>query len=139
MRHLTAAAFVVWMGLVGPTLRAQAPIDSFDSTNPITLRGTLVGIAPYSGVEGVEHLLVFEAANRAGRREQWATRVDGPVAVARGEAIVVVGYRPATGVSVARLLPFGAVPMLAPLATARRVLRATDIRRLDGSVLVAPR
>ena len=110
----------------------------FELTNPITLRGAVTGSSSWSGVHGPESFLIFDVPNAAGSPEPWAASVAATTRIQRGEAVQVTGYAPAKSAAPADLIPFGAVPMLAPIARARHVLQATRIVRADGTELVAP-
>ena len=120
-------------------LHAQSASSAFDASNSVTLRGSVVGIGPYIGADGLQHLLVFDVAGADGITQRWATAVAERVPFTLSEPVVVQGFRARANAPAQSLLPFGAMPMLSPIAAARRLLRATDIRRQDGTVFVSPR
>jgi hypothetical protein len=135
MRNLLVCVFAVCLGTLA---RAQsAPGDPFESTNPITLEGAVVGISSWSGIRGPESFLVFETDN-AGRPQRWASRVAVTTLVQRGEPVVITGFAARKEAGLQELIPYSAVPMLAAIARAGRMVRATRIARTDGSELVAP-
>ena len=98
----------------------------------------MVGIGTWTGVHGAQRFLVFQTTNANGQHERWATNVAATVPFDRDEPVVVVGFRPKPGARAADLLPFGAVPMLTPIASARRLLLTTEIRKADGTVVRTP-
>jgi len=122
---------VVGVLLASPGHAQSAPDGPFESTNPIVLSGTVVGVSSWTGTRGPEIFLIFDVSRDPGRREQWAASLPAMIQVRRGEAVVVTGFPPTKDASPATLLPYSAVPMLTPIAKARRVLRATGIRKSD--------
>jgi len=137
MRHLLVCVFAVLLGAPGS---AQSVLDGpFESSNPITLSGTVVGVSSWSGTHGPEAFLVFDVPDNAGRPQRWASRVAATAPVQRGDAVLVTGFLSKKEATLQDLLPYSAVPMLAPIAKAHRILRATEIRRADqASATPAP-
>ena len=136
MRSLLVCVFGVWLAALGHAQSADGP---FESTNPITLNGTVVGVSSWTGIRGPEVFLIFDVSRDPDRREAWAARLPATIQVRRGEAVVVTGFPPIKNASLADLLPYSAVPMLAPIARARRVLRATGIKTVnDGGAQDPP-
>jgi hypothetical protein len=117
--------------LASPGHAQSAPDGPFESTNPITLSGTVVGVSSWTGTRGPEIFLIFDVSRDPGRREEWAASLSAMIQVRRGEALIVTGFPATKDASPATLLPYSAVPMLSPIAKARRVLRATGIKTVD--------
>jgi len=125
--------------LLTALVSAQSRPDAlFETTNPVTLSGTVLSVGSYTGTRGPEAFLIFEVPNGPNRRDRWAARVASPAPVTRGEPVLVTGFTAVKTAKLADLLPYGAVPMLAPIAGAGHVIRATEIKRPDGRTLTPP-
>jgi len=135
MRNLLVCVFGI---LLGAPCYAQSALDGpFESSNPITLSGTVVGVSSWSGTHGPETFLVFDVRDSAGRPQRWASRVAATAPVQRGETVLVTGFLSKKEATLQELLPYSAVPMLAPIASAHRILRATEIRRSDQAPVIS--
>src|SRR5262245_35254928 len=98
---------VIAGALLTALVSAQSQPDPlFETSNPVTRRGTVVGISSWTGTRGPEVFLIFEVPNGPSRRDQWAASVTSTVPVTRGESVLVTGFTAVRTAKLADLLPY---------------------------------
>jgi hypothetical protein len=135
---LTAFAVVVLFGPLAGAQRSAGKAqlqDQFDTSRSVTFRGPWAGTGTYTGAHGPQIYLLVDVTDAAGKSDRWAGEIGRTVSFNRAEELTITGFLPRIDVQPAAVIPFGAVPMLLRIATARHLVRVTGVTRADGRTL----
>ena len=149
LRAMMAAGAVVTLFLSSALTAAQHSLaEDYDTANPLTLKGILIGIANLPAPNPT--YLLVAVSDASGQGEQWAVEGNATATLRQagwsgetlkgGESISVVVYRARRGARVAETVPTPrpgrALERVFELAKAGRLAHGTEITLPDGHKLM---
>jgi hypothetical protein len=148
LRAMMAAGAVVTLFLSSALTAQHSLAEDYDTTNPLRLKGILIGIANLPAPNPTYLLVAVSYAS--GQGEQWAVEGNATATLRQagwssetlkgGEFISVVVYRARRGARVAETVPpprpGRALERVLELAKAGRLAHGTEITLPDGRKLI---